>query len=740
MAGQDQAIPQDTDPLNTVQISPLVPQPAAPEPAGNVVVAANDQPRPSQGSGAVSAPLPNASADAGAGLLQDILKSKSDAIVATKTAMEANNSIDNASALSMSKLYDSTMASYDNLKKIERWQPTGLPSILGLFDSDWNQKYQSINMQSNQVSAQQIADRATTMKNINNQVPALLKLSGDMATEAFNVYKDQRQLNQQDQDITLRSIQTKIQMEQEGRTEVVNAVDRLSLQQKQAALAQAQQGKGQFVGAEGLLTDGIHKEQSAELSLAQLRTAVQSGNDDLASKELDRFTSYLPVSQLQPAVDNAIKNNQAVISMPTDKKGNMIHIPLPVAQKALAANLQQETQLRTQVATQYATDNQIPQKINEVTATAAALSLADPRAGHELTIIGNQLKGLDYKDMNSVRMGGEALSASQARLKQIADDVSKTYQTPEAQQAIKNYAATGGNFTDQGGKAVVADTVGNYGATNTMRYKAAMDVVNQQVAAKIAAKQSGGMQFRSSGNGTTPGNLDQTTIMALLSQNKAAIKDSDIVNQVLGDPTTNAQVIAQIKNTVKPQALITVIQSLAADKGASPIWATLLQNPANMSANGAIDQRTLSQFLERQSVSTGYKVNYNNALLARMQKYGSRADEMAAHDPSYTIADRALETSVFGAKPQSSIVGDLYNEMKVLGQSAHAEMQQRIQSDVSGQTAREASQQNTPASQGLAFNDLPSSFPAATPKAGIPSATGLPLTDADIRSLFQGGK
>lgn len=745
MAGQDQLIPKDPD-APVFQVSPLVPQ-GAPAPdvssptTGNTQVAANTttnggsgQPPASQEQPVVAGSAPVAtsgtSADAGAGLLRDIFQSKKDTLAATAQAMKANAAIDDQSAQQTSKLFDSTMAAYDNMKKIEAWHATGVPGILGLFDSDWNSNYQRVQLQSNQVAATQISDRAQTLKEVNNRVPQLAALAGQLAGSAYDVYNKQRQLEQGDQTIHLKAIETQIQLEQEGRLEVANNVDKLSLAQKQQQLALANKGQGSFVGAQGILEKGINDEQKAHEELQQLQLNVAEGNDKLAETRLNRFASYLPVSQLTPLVNAAMKNNQGQIDLPIGN-GKTMHMPLPVAQQALSNNQAQEVKLRGQLATQYVADQQIPDKINQVTSSAAALATLDPRAGHELNIIHRSLDGLDYKDLNSVRMGADALDASQKRISDIAGEVAQQFTGKEAQAAVKNFVANGGVLDSTGGKAIIVDTVGNFGIQSTSKYKDAFDVINRQVATKLQAQNAGGRDW----SNTDYSHLDTASVMAMLNQNKTKLSQSNIAQQVLSDPTVNNQVVQAVKNTIRPNALITSIKSLAGDKGAAPIWGQLLQDPSQWSQDGAISSRKLLETLEQQSVTTGYKANYGNALIDRMKKYGVQADTLAARDPSYTMADRALEASVFGSRPHQAVVGDMVRELQVMKNSVSTKMKALINQDVTGQTDQQAlhDQQSAEAAAGAPI-------PGFAPPGQSPSATGAKLNTQQMKALFANGQ
>ena len=739
MAGQDQLVPLKPQPV--FQVSPLVPQPAVTgqQNAGMQPAVQSGQPQQSQGQevasgSATGMPSLVASADVGAGLLANIFQTNEQTAAAEMATMKANNAIDDSAQTAINQAYEGAQGAFENMTRIKRWEGSGLTEVLGLFDSDWNAGVQEMNLKATQLKITQIEDRAKTMKAINERTPELSKLAGNLAKANYDAFG-------KGLDLEIKGMDARIRAEQENRTAQVAAVDRLPIEGVRSALKQAKAGKGDYVGLEGLLEHRIDQEEKADLELDNLRLNMQEKRMDLADKSMRRFASYLPVNYLQTAVTDAMQKNQASIMVNAGKKGKF-EIPLPLAQQVLQENIAREDNARKAVAVRVAAEAQLPETINQILASTSAMATVDPRAGHELGLVSQVAKGINPNDVNSVRQGIAFLDASKARIKTITEEVAKTYEGKDAQQAIINYGATG-TFTDVGGQAVVKATIGNFGVQKSSKYNTAWDAINTAVASKLSAQGAGGMDWQTSEQGGSYP-TDTAMVMAMLSQNKSKLSSSTIVDQVLSDPAINQQVINAISDTVKPNALITTIQSLASGENSDPIWKQLLANPSMMSVDGALDVPRLIETLEQQSVTTGYKANYVNVFKDKLRRYGTEADMQASQDPSYTISDRALEARYFGSRPQSAIVADLYKEVDVVGRTTAAEMRKRIQSDLTGQTETNA---GLPAATQAALSDtggfgMPGGWgPNSAQQINqVPSSTGAKLTTQQVRSLFGNGR
>jgi len=660
--------------------------------------------------------------------------------------------------------YNTTIQAYDNLRRINRWggENTPIAKILGFFDSDWNANVQRINVQEATEKQTQLGVQLKTQLDINEQIPALVSKMEGFAQKNFtnlvNLNQDERaqqaqvlaeQAGQRDAArLMLEKVKTQIDLSQEQRAAQDRAVANMSLEQKQVALQDAKTNpNSRFKSIGGALEKGIADEQAAEVALHNSQNAAANGDIELQQKSLSVFAHNLPTSHLAPLVEQALQKGDAMITLGQGK--DAVQLPVPIAMQALNDNQKAEQSAQQTLIQDETNRLALPERVGAATVAARGMASIDPEAGANVKMLNYKAQELGPNPtFQQVQAFSQTVKAIEDRNAAIAEKFASNFQSKDAQGAVKEFGKTG-TFSSTGAQAVLSDSIGNYSLQKTTKYSGAFALLNTQVA--TALKQS---QMNSS-TSLSP-NMDGASIIAALNAGKKNPKLNEIRDNVLNDPTVMQGVANSVKGTITKDSLVQALVALANQKGANPTWQSILQNQGEYSSgNGSsivIDPTKLAIYLEKQSVLSGGKVNFNQTFMNALRAVGANADQNSNSDPNYTVYDHALETTIFGGKPHSAVVGDFLNSYSRVASRAHQEMAARVNADRSGQTTsnekRDALNDLTvipgigPVTENSALyptdNMMRKSVSDVTDQ-NTPSATGIgSLTVQELKSLYGG--
>lgn len=686
--------------------------------------------------------------------ISDLVSAKTAELSASQDAVKANNSVDSSAAAAIAGLTQENLKAYQNINKANSLPGGGqgkLAQIIGLFDSDYNVGVQVTNMKINETKANQISATAQALKLQNNELPALLGKVSEAQKIIFDAQKDantlaieQGKLDNQQLQTKISAARLRIEMAQEGRASAEFRIKSMTTAQLEAALPQAQAGKGPLAGAAGLIEDRLLSEKMAMASLGKAQLELQKGNREEYNASTVDAISHFPADIISAKLAEAQGSGNPLVDFPTGEKGKdgkpvMMQAPYNLVQQALVQNLKVQGDVNTALAADYTQRLNIVPTATNLMNVGNAFASVDPRATQVVTQLGSVMKQLDVKNPQSVRQTGIVLGNIKKQMDEIAKDNAAKFSTKEAQAAVKTYGESG-KFDAQGGSVVMADSMGIPALSTQSRYKGMWNALSVQVANEIAKQHVVNAPEVNT-------NADAMSIIAQLTAKPSGKeKLTQITQNILADPTKTAPLAAAIKGTIQGRSMQSVIGSLSQQKNADPVWQNILENPGQFKTNGAPDASKLFNALEMATIKSGGKVNYAQILLQGIENFAVNADNNPQSDASYTIQDHAAEAALFGGNPNSVVLGDLHYKLRVVAERAAQEMKARINQDVTGQTQRAAlkdSQTQVDPNIMLGADD-PQSFAHIFKKTGVdlnqvPSATGTGLTAAQIKAMYPGG-
>lgn len=702
------------------------------------------------------------------GSINDLLKAKQAEISSSVDALKANTAIDTQTASALQGIQTETLGAFHNIERAQSL-PGGvdgkLAKIISIFDSDYNVNLQRTRVEENQLRATQITGTADNIKLQNNALPAIMAKITDATQAGFNAQRDANQLAIQagtlQNEISRTAIsraQLVIALSAERRQQVEFAINSMSTDQIAAQFDLAKQGKGQFKDAAGLLEHRLVSEKAAEVSLHSAQTAAANGDRDAYNSNASDFVSHLPAAVIRGYLDKAQKSGQSIVTFnigvdPKTKQPQTLAIPIPIVQQGLVKNAAIEQQANATVA---ADDTQRLNLIPNATALiggANGLASVDPRASSVVTNTTGILQGLDPKNPNSVRQTAAMLDNQKALLADIAKSVSDKFSTPEAKAAVNAYGVTG-RFDNTGGAAVVVDSIG-IPLSQTL-YRTAWGQMNTMLANGIKD------QHNANSGGFDPNKSSdvQAMINGMMQKPDTRFTMRNLAAEILSNPTNQKQIAGAIAGVIRPKAMNDTLAQLANVPHANPIWKDIIDHPEQMYSNvpitdkdgkvtgqkTVIDYQKMFERFEKQSVQTGGKVNFADTFIKGLRDYAVNSDNSPTSDPRYTIYDHALEAAVFGSRPHSAVLADLVGALAQQAARAHADMQRRIQQDLSGATQRQAIQLSDGPDAVSALGPLENvTSPAVTTDKNlsfklsqVPSATGTGMTADQIKRLYGG--
>jgi hypothetical protein len=691
--------------------------------------------------------------------ISDLVAAKTSELAASNDALQANNSVDKSATTALSGITQSNLEALSNINKANSL-PGGargkLAQIIGLFDSDYNYDVQATNIKINETKSNQITATAAALKQQNNELPALLSKVSEAQKLIFDAQKDANTLSIEQGKLDNQQLQTKIsaarlriEMSQEGRAASEFRIKSMTTAQLEAALPQAQAGKGPLAGAAGLIEDRLLSEKMAMANLAKANLELQKGNREEYNNATIDAVSHMPADIVASLMAKAQASGSPMVEFPTGEKGKdgkptTMQVPFNLVQQALVQNLKIQGDVNNALAADYTQRlNIIPNSTNLMNVGNAFASV-DPRATQLVTQLGGVLKSMDTKNPQSVRQTGIVLGQLKTQMDKIVKENADKFSTKEAKAAVIAYGGSG-KFDAQGGAAVMADSTGIPALSTQSRYKGMWKNLSIQVANEIAKQHIINAP-------TVDTNADAMSILAQM-QAKPSGKEKieQITANILSDPSKTAPLAKAIKGVIQGTSIMNVIGSFTQQKNADPFWNSVAENIGQFKTNGSPDAAKLFAAMERASIKSGGKINYAQQFLTGLENYAVNADNSPQSDASYTIQDHAAEAALFGGNPNSVVLGDLHYKLRVIAERVAAEMRERINEDVTGKTQAQAIQQAGVGRPGFVgdpeggFGSFLNTDPETIFKKtgvdvnSVPSATGTGLTAAQIKAMYPGG-
>lgn len=699
--------------------------------------------------------------------VQQIVTSKQSEISATIDALKANSAVDQSAQASISEFQQKTLGNYENIQKANQLPGGaggGLAKIIGLFDSDYNLKYQTTEVQMNEMRAKSIADTASAIKTQNNALPALLGKVSEAAKVVFDAQKDVNTLaiqagtleDKQNQ-TRLSAARLRVELSQEARAAGEFKIRSMSTAQLAAVLPQAQAGKGQYAHMAGLIEQHLTSELSAQAALGSAQNALKKGNREEYNSSLTDMISHIPLDAVKNQLVQAQKTGSPVVDFPTGeidpatKKPGIIQVPIDIVQAGILKSAELDKKADEMLAADYTQKQNVIPNMTNLMNTSNAFASMDPRATQIATQLGSVAQNMDPKNPASVRQTAMLLENLKGNMKVVVDENAAKFGTKEAQAAVKAYGANG-KFDAVGGTAVVADSIGIPALSYATLYKPAWQTLNNQLAEHIQRN-----NLTSSSTTTLDPNSAsgaQQILAQFLQKPSGKQSMGEITAQILADPANQKIVASKIKGTIQSRSTRQILYGMSQGKGANPFWNEVLQHPQKFQdADGKMSPAKLFETFEQQSLLSNGKIDYAEAFLSAMKNFAVNADNAASSDPAYTLQDHALEASIFGGSPNQAVLGDLHYNLRVMAEKQHANMQSRIREDITGETQRKAAANNHFGPQfdaffgpaGIITDFMAEKFKAktGTDVNQVPSATGTGLTVAQIKAMYgnsNGGK
>jgi hypothetical protein len=668
------------------------------------------------------------------GLLDSVkaVAAKQDAAAAAATeALQKNTQIQQDYVRTNDQLFEDTLKSYENLQKINSWGGVNpVTKFMGLFDERYNAATQQGKIETNTLKAKQAATRAQTQIEINNQLPALK--AAEAAGEEKNLALREKVLeigtkiidiDQKGVELQMKRAELMLNLRKDQRDQIDFALKSMPLPVAKQQLKLAQQGKGDWVGAEGFLEDRIFKEEKAEAEFTQLRIAIAKGNLELIDAREKRAAETVPVADAQRLIAQADAAGKAAIVI------NGVPVSTHAMKDALAKNLLVDTSVRQ--ATLAASGARLDDDYRTITSTAATLALSDPRAMREYKNVINLRGQYDPNVPDSHLQLRVGLEESKKRLDEIVKSVASTMPTPEAKAAMERYGQNGGVFDIPGASAVTNAMIGRVNATSKTKYADAWDVLSTAYAKKLNERDPQMPNFNSKSQ------TQRDSMLAYYMQKADKTSLAEVRDTILTDPAVRAQVHDQIEGTATIDIIGDSIHQLSLGPVVSPVFAQLAKTPsAWRDAQGNVSVKALTDFLENQSVIDGGKNDYNRMFIDTVAHRATTIDRQV--DPAMTEKDKALEIAIFGDDAARSLNIDFLRNLRGAAAASRKEKQEQLAKDRAGIPQKEAAQAQMNPMLGDTTDIQGMVERATAAAANAPSATGTGKPAEVMKRLYTG--
>lgn len=651
------------------------------------------------------------------GALKDIRAAQTEAIRASSDALAANT-------LVQQRVYDENvqqqnivMESYDRLQKIA---DNPIASLFALFDpKTWSKQHQLLEIEKAQLRANQSTMRGQAQININNQLPALKQTEVELAQagfkaqqDLFSIVKDVATIDKDRWQLRLNAMDLRLKMRTDERQTRDDALKAMTVQQAKVALRQAQSGKGDWVGMEGLLEDKIDRDERADLDIQAIKQNLANQQFDLAEKRMDSLIAGIPFAEGQALVEQAMASGQGIAMY----KG----IPIPLGKLVTGV---EQVRKDTQALEQASLANSLfgmNEKLQKLVTTNSAMALTNPKAAQNLQAINQFRQGVNLQDPFSVQRFSVFLDHMQTQTTDIVKQATGSYKSPEAKAAFEEFATTGA-FSPQGAPAVAAEALGQPGIGVKGKLAPVWELYRQEYAKQIQNLNPANMPSVNLNSNT---GSSQLLAWAFRNPNK---KVEDLRTEIMQGGALNDQADVLVKSIFRKDALKSVLDGLSTAPGpGSAVYLNLIRDPRRMlDADGNVDPAKLATYLAQQTVLNGGKTDYLQTFVDGLRTHTTQADSITS-DPSMTTEDLSLLSTLYGSNAGSTVLNEFVSVMAQNARILNDNMQEAIRQDITGETQRRAlsniSQELDPASVGSILQN-------------VPSATGIGTAD-EIQAIY----
>lgn len=652
----------------------------------------------------------------GIGALQNVMAAQRESADAATFAVAANKMVQQQVFDTTTQQQEKVLGAVQKLQRIER---NPLASLFALFDPrTWSKQHQLLEIEEANLRTQSTTLRGQAIMNINNQLPAIRQAEVELAQQAFQNTKDVFgliksgvELDSAQWDRRLKATTLRMTLTDEQRKLRDDALKGMTVEQAKATLKQAQAGKGDWVGMQGLLEDKIDRDEKADLDIKVIKQNLAAGEFDLAQKRMNNLVSGIEYSEGLALINQALSSGSPTITY----RG--VKIPL-----GIAINGVEQSRVASEALTKASQANTLyamNEKLQKLVTQNSALALTNPQAANNLKAIAqfrDPSKGGQLNPQSLIDAFGNTPNATQQfnRFLDYIGDQTKTalelgkstYTTPGAKAAYDSFIQNG--QPDVGSAHfVVEDALAQPGISVKGKFAPVWDILRKDYASRVQQLNPANMPAF---NLTSNQGIGQFLMWQRQNQNKDL---ADIRAEVVQGGQFNDQLHDEVDNIFQMDAVknaLTVL-SQAAGPGAT-VYANLARDPRRMvDSQGKIDPKKIATYLAQQNVLNGNRADYLATFNDALRTYATQADSVTA-DPSMTVEDQHLLTSLYGPNPFGTIMSGFISFMVDEAQIQRDNMDEAIRQDVTGETQRRAlaniSSDIDPASRGVILQSVPS--------------------------------
>lgn len=693
--------------------------------------------------------------------IKDMITAKQAELNASMGALTANTNVDRNAEQQQLAITDQNLDAYSKIQKTQAL-PGGaggkIAKIFGIFDSDYNVEKHATTIKMGEMKSASIKATADAIKAQNNELPTILGKVSEATQQIWQAQKDANQLT-----INYGTLQTEmtraatekarlnLEITKDRREQIQFNISKMSTAQVQQQLDLANQGKGPYKDAPGLLEHHLVSEQKATADMELSQTQAAKGQREESDASASDFVSNLPVDFTKGMLAQAQKANSPTVDFTVGKNPDgspkVFSVATPLVQAGLIKSAKMEDDANKAVAADQTQRLNIIPNATQIVNVGNAFARMNPAFTQLTQQTGAIMKGMDTGNPSSVRQSGLLLQDIKDKQTAMVKSTAAQFGTKPAQDAVIDYG-TNGKFTPTGGVAVVADSAGIPSLASQALYKDAFGTIQTIVATKLSQQGGAGSASIDMNN---PADT-QMMLQSLMQQKGGKEKINQITQEALLDPSNRKAIADNIGKVVQTNGINHTLYGLAMQKNADPIWHDMYEHSDQIVTNKRYDPQKIGQLLEEASIKSGGKINYGKMFLQGFSNYTANSDNDPASDPSYTVYDHALEAAVYGDMPHQAVLGGLATQIATQMAKAHQAMKDRIKQDITGQTQRQAVGQATQFGNAGIDASVTAEAILQNPKAindianktgiqinNVPSATGTGLTVQQIMQMFPGG-
>jgi len=545
-----------------------------------------------------------------------------------------------------------------------------ITGLLGMFDTDFNRKYQTNRIAAAQQRTSDVTQMVQAQMDVNNAQPTIASLQAGIAENKMNAIKSGLDLNKEylgylQEDLGYRASLTDRQ-QQLLRVTVSDASNNEVARRAQI------QGPEQGVW------------QVENYRRMEFKDNFDAAQQNKSIANLSKLLSTLRPEELAAGIQQADNAGSDIIAMRNPFNHTVIQIPVSLAKDAYVKSQKQANDYSNMVAANYADRNSLQDRLAGMTSSLSFLGGMDPklagvsRAFQTLPKVGSQMGLGDMHMLNGM------LNQADLQVQASAKAISGKIPTKEGQQAFLNAARTG-YFTPADATNFLAATAVNPGNTDTSLFRDSFASLRKAEEDAVASSLKGGV-----GSG----------IFATMVTNPTKGKQM-AMGQVLQDPAVLKQTKIDVTNQIGALAMRRAMQLLASDPRAAPVWKQLAapENQYLWSDNtGSINPRVLADTLGKMELEAtaangpggrNMRGVYLNTYQQALNRVRQNARPVLGADPELTVYDHALAARLFGgASPYVEGANGAYNAYLQESQNSQRDLGNLIRQDVNGQTVQ----------------------------------------------------